>query len=403
MNGILKFYSGSSSMSVYLVTGKLGNGKTLVTVGRIKEAIKSGAKIATNLDINLKNMFGREAKNINLMRIPDKPTIDDLNAIGKGYDGHDYDESKFGLLVLDECGTWFNSRNWQDKSRKAVNDWFLHARKLRWHVYIIIQDESMLDSQARDAIGEMLVRCRRLDNLRIPVIGGLVKALTGFNLRMPRVHRAKVTYGADSDLVSDVWVYRGTELFDCYDTGQMFIADYPHGTHCVLTPWHIYGRYKVDMNWRNIMRLTKIYWRRFANPVVGATGMLLGGFLMMLVSQQPVAVSVPVQHLSPDRIEQIDLPADDVTIDDSEPVIPFSDSRFVFVGNFGSELMFKAYLPDGSYVNLNSSDLKRFGYEVARMSDRTALIMLKQKAIFAHMNDMHQQIAFESADSSAHN
>ena len=133
-------------MSVYIVTGKLGNGKTLVTVGRIRNAIRAGSRIATNLDIDLKAMFHRQAKNINVMRIPDKPNIDDLNAIGKGYDGDDYDEGKFGLLVLDECGTWFNSRNWQDKTRKDVNNWFLHAHKLKWHVYIIIQDISMLDS-----------------------------------------------------------------------------------------------------------------------------------------------------------------------------------------------------------------------------------------------------------------
>jgi len=38
-------------MSVYFVTGKLGNGKTLVTVGRIRDAIRAGCKIATNLDI----------------------------------------------------------------------------------------------------------------------------------------------------------------------------------------------------------------------------------------------------------------------------------------------------------------------------------------------------------------
>lgn len=261
-------------MAVYIVTGKLGNGKTLVTVGRIKEALESGVRVATNLDLNLKEMFHKNARNIEVVRVPDKPSIDDLNAIGRGYVGP-YDESKFGLLVLDECGTWFNSRNWQDKSRKAVNDWFLHARKLRWHVYLIIQDIKLLDSQARDALAEFTVYCRRLDNIRVPLIGGFVKALTGYRLTLPRIHRAKVCYVGD-DIIADVWHYRGNDLFSCYKTDQLFLADYPHGPHCILNPWHTHGRHSVPMNWRNIMRLTRIYWKRFKSPVAMAAGILVG-------------------------------------------------------------------------------------------------------------------------------
>lgn len=268
-------------MSVYIVTGKLGNGKTLVTVGRIRDALLGHHRVATNLDINLKAMFGKSAKNIDLLRVPDKPTIDDLNNIGMGYVG-DYDESKFGSLILDECGTWFNSRNWQDKTRREVNDWFLHARKLRWHVYIIIQDISILDAQARDAIGEMLVVCRRLDNLRVPILGGFIKLLTGYNLTLPRIHRAKVTY-ADG-LLCDVWVYRGNDLFSCYQTDQLFLHNYSHGVYSVLTPWHTHGRYAVPMTKENILRITKIYWKRFASPIALATGLLLGSTAMLLAN-----------------------------------------------------------------------------------------------------------------------
>ena len=285
-------------MAVYIVTGKLGNGKTLVTVGRIRDALYQHRRVATNLDINLVSMVGKKARDINLLRIPDKPTIDDLNAIGKGYDG-DYDESKFGLLVLDECGTWFNSRNWQDKTRKEVNEWFLHARKLGWDVYIIIQDISILDSQARDAIGEMLVVCRRLDNLRVPVIGAVVKLFTGYNLRLPRIHRAKVTY-ADG-LLCDVWVYRGTDLFSCYDTRQAFIQSYPHGVHSLLSPWHTHGRYSIPLTWSKFMRLTKIHWKRFKSPVALMTGVLAGMCLMLFANARQVETkiqsSIPSQKI----------------------------------------------------------------------------------------------------------
>ena len=266
-------------MSVYIVTGKLGNGKSLVTVARIRDYIVRGSRIATNLDINLVNMFGKQGRKVDLIRVPDKPTIFDLELLGEGYTG-DYDESNFGALVLDECGTWFNSRNWQDKDRKAVNDWFLHTRKLGWDVFLIIQDISILDSQARDAIAELLVTCRRLDKIRIPFVSPLIKTLTGFNPTLPKIHRAKVTY-ADG-LINDIWHYRGSDLYDCYNTKQKFSPFYPHGTHCILSPWHTHGRYAVPMTWKNIMRITKIHWKRFKSPVALATGLLLGicvGFL----------------------------------------------------------------------------------------------------------------------------
>jgi hypothetical protein len=284
-------------MSVFIVTGKLGNGKTLITVGRIRDALRAGLRVVTNLDLDLVSMFGPMARDVNVVRIPDKPSIEDFEAIGKGWDGG-YDESKFGLLVLDECGTWFNSRNWQDKTRKAVNDWFLHARKLRWHVYLIVQDASMLDSQARDAIAEMIVKCRRLDNIRLPLLGGMIKTLTGLRVTLPRIHRAKVSY-ADDDILYDVWTYRGTELFSCYQTDQVFLHDYPHGPYSLLSPWHIKGRYRVPMNWRNIMRITKIYWRRFSSPIALGTGLLLGAFAMFLkFASLPVVQPLPA-HPAP--------------------------------------------------------------------------------------------------------
>ena len=40
-------------MAVYVVTGKLGNGKTLITVGRIRDALAQGCRVATNLDLDL--------------------------------------------------------------------------------------------------------------------------------------------------------------------------------------------------------------------------------------------------------------------------------------------------------------------------------------------------------------
>lgn len=99
-------------MAVYFITGKLGAGKTLLTVSKIKEYLGKGRKVATNLDINLDEMFPSESKST-FTRLPDKPRGSDLVELGFGYgDEHsDYDESQFGLIVLDEVGVWLNSRD----------------------------------------------------------------------------------------------------------------------------------------------------------------------------------------------------------------------------------------------------------------------------------------------------
>lgn len=265
-------------MAVYIYTGKLGGGKSLCAVGRIKDALDQGKRVVTNLDIYLDQMFHANGKNINIQRIPDKPTIDDLNIIGKGNDS--YDETLNGLLVLDECGTWFNSRNWQDKSRQAVNEWFLHARKLGWDVILIIQDISILDSQARAAIAEMTAFCRRLDRIQVPWVGSIYKALTGKRLSGPKIHSARIVYGTDQrDLLADRHVYRGTDLYKCYDTKQAFMDSYSDGVYSLLTPWHTKGRYQVTRDKDFYMRMTKIYLKRFNKPVLIAVTAFFSMFL----------------------------------------------------------------------------------------------------------------------------
>lgn len=264
-------------MPVYIVTGKLGSGKTLVSVGKIRDKLAAGCMVATNLDLNLHKLIGSRAKNSRVMRIPDKPGIEDLHAIGNG--NTSYNEDKNGLLVLDECGTWFNSRSWADKSRQEVINWFLHARKLGWDIIFLIQDHSIMDKQARLSLAEHVVYCRRMDRLTLPFIGGFYKAFVGSKFPLPKVHFAIVKYGDQQhSLTVDKWAYTGRDLYAAYDTKQAFSDDYPHGTYSLLPPWLTHGVFQVPRDGRFYMRLTRIYWRRFSRPVVAAAAFALGIF-----------------------------------------------------------------------------------------------------------------------------
>lgn len=138
-------------MAVYFVTGSLGSGKSLISVSKIQDKLAKGCPVATNLELRLFNMprVGKMARKTRVYRLPDKPSVQDLEIIGRG--NQTYDESRNGLLVLDECGTWLNTRTWNDKSRQPVLDWFLHARKLGWDIIFLVQNISLVDKQAREA------------------------------------------------------------------------------------------------------------------------------------------------------------------------------------------------------------------------------------------------------------
>lgn len=281
---VLRDCEGGVMASVYFVTGKLGSGKTLTAVGKIREAFMRGVPVATNLDINLKEMLGRDKRNTRLYRLPDKPQVEDLMVIGSA--NKSYDTKKDGLIVLDECGTWFNSRTWNDKNRQKLIDHLLHIRKLGWDVIFIVQDISIVDKQARLALAEHTVFCRRLDRLQVPILSTAVSVLTlgQLKLKMPKLHVGIVKYGDNANsLTVDKWMLWGTDLYSSYDTKQMFRNNYEDGVYSVLPPYYTHGRYTVPYTLRNIMRITKIYLRKYSRFSVFAAGVAVSFAVFTLV------------------------------------------------------------------------------------------------------------------------
>ena len=232
-------------MPVWAVTGKLGSGKTLCAVDRILKYLKEGRRVATNLDLKLEKMCKPFSKSPIVYRIPDVPTSDDFANIGLGYDGQFQGDEKNGLVVLDECAKWLNSRDWSNKERKKLIDYFVHLRKKRWDMILIIQDIDALDKQFRDLYCEQIVFCSRLDRYNIPFIGGLLKFLNGGDrLPMPRVHIGAVYYNIPTGLKHiENWFYRCDDIMHAYDTEQAFSEFDSPALHQLLTPWHLKGRY----------------------------------------------------------------------------------------------------------------------------------------------------------------
>lgn len=230
-------------MAIYFVTGKLGAGKTLCAVGRIQEYLDAGRKVATNLDLTMENIALPDSK-ASVIRLPDKPRLEDLELLERGYDDDEVDENKNGLIVLDECLDFLDSRSWRDKERGPVLSWMRHARKLRWDVYFLLQDIESADGQLVRQLCEHFVMCRRTD--RIKVLG----------IKPPKIHVANVHYGQTlSSPYVCRWVYRGTHLYSAYDTEQCFtdgtelidgeLVDM-RAPYSLLPRWHLETRYKVE-------------------------------------------------------------------------------------------------------------------------------------------------------------
>lgn len=226
-------------MAVYVVQGKLGTGKTKFAVGKLREAVIAGKKCATNLNLNMEHLTPSGMK-ATVMRVPDKPTAEQLDMIGHG-NPDSYDEDRNGVMVLDELGSWLNSRQFQDKNRAALIDWLIHARKKGWDVYLIVQHADMIDKQVRVALAEYMVRCIRADKIRIPIVG----AFLGSKGRLPRMHIAKISLADVPGVTVDQEWFRGDHLHAAYDTRQIFKDDPEGAPFSYLSAWHLKGRFEV--------------------------------------------------------------------------------------------------------------------------------------------------------------
>lgn len=222
-------------MAVYSVEGKLGTGKSKFCVWRAQEALRAGRRVASNVDLVLDKLCPE--RRTTYVRLPDKPSADDLAAMGHG-NPDSYDEDRNGVLILDELGTWLNARTFQDKQRAPMIDWLIHARKHGWDVYLIVQDAGMIDKQVREALIEHQVKCMRWNKVRIPLIGRWLQLIYRPLGYLPNFHTATARVGSGpTAVVSDRWTFVGRDLHAAYDTRQVFRTDYPHGPHSVLPPW----------------------------------------------------------------------------------------------------------------------------------------------------------------------
>lgn len=209
-------------MPGWIIQGVRGEGKSLAAVGKIREYMQRGRPVATNLTLYLDEFLPHDNAVISY-RLPDHPRLEDLQLLPPAYDPKYKGEDMNGLLVLDELGTWLNSRNWNDKKRLEMLNWLFLSRKDHWDLILLAQDHEMIDAQVRTTLCDYLVQASRLDRQKIPFLAPMLKFL-GFNSFMPRIHRYHVFYGlSTAQPPVETWSYTGKDFYDGYDTNQKFL------------------------------------------------------------------------------------------------------------------------------------------------------------------------------------
>ena len=238
-------------MAVYFVTGGLGSGKGLAAMNQIKTYAANGVKIAGNLDVYLEYLCENINSKITYTRIPDRPTKFDLQALGSGNETYDNDLNS--LLVLDELATWFNARTWNDKGRTDLLDWLVHSRKHGWDVILIVQSIETVDKQLVELLMEYHVPMSDLSKINVPIIGRLGRSLKKNNkpIKLPKIHIGTVLY--KNMIKADRWVFRARDLYNAYDTKQIFTEKNDFGAHSQLSRWHLEGRYKKHTKHTNLI------------------------------------------------------------------------------------------------------------------------------------------------------
>lgn len=255
-------------MADYAITGKKGTGKTLTSIGIMRDALNEGKRVATNLNLNLDVLMPANSKK-SVLRLPDHPDISDLEAIGRGQDGVIEEEN--GIIVLDEVSHFFNARQYQDKGRSAVLAWLTQSRKRGWDVYYIMQGLPQLDKQVRDTQLEYHITVKRTDKWALPFITTITSILYGEKnaIRFPKGIFAVTKYGIDRDaLIIGRKFYRSKNLYAAYETQQLFRESLPaqpnigdfircsDGLHTMLSSWHLKGRYmQSEFTWQQKLEL----------------------------------------------------------------------------------------------------------------------------------------------------
>lgn len=207
-------------MPITFATGATGGGKGIYAIRKIKHALDSGKKVATNLDLYVEHITDKTNNNAPI-RLPDKPAAVHMRAIGYGSDPNDKNKDNYGLIVLDEISLFLDT-----KKRSEFDDlmaWFVQRRKFHWDIIFIAQHHEQVQETFYKALCDHLVVCKAKDLVPIPYIGDILPLL-GLKGVLPEGHIAFKFVGRSplDALAGKPSEFKNKPYRKMYDTDQKF-------------------------------------------------------------------------------------------------------------------------------------------------------------------------------------
>jgi len=150
-------------MSIYLYSGTPRSGKSLKATYKIIQWLRAKKNVISNFPVDLDYFKSRKIGNFTYKDNNDL-TVDFLIQYAK--ENHVKNTKVQTLIVIDECGSIFNCRQWENKERqKWINFFSLHGH-LNYDIILISQSDRLIDRQIRAFI-ETEYKHRALKNYKL--------------------------------------------------------------------------------------------------------------------------------------------------------------------------------------------------------------------------------------------
>lgn len=199
---------------IYVVTGKVGEGKSYHVFTLMVRHMLAGGVVATNMSVDLDRMrsnFKRRFAAWQLIKIDatsDPRTIPHGDFRGAG--------RRKVMVVLDEALNWFASQGGSKDERKATwGEWLRQSDKLGQEVYFIAQSFERAAKWIRELSQIALNICnfKSITFLRLPIGKWFhLESLYGVS-----------TYDVRSQILLSWWCYQiKPQYYECYRTAELF-------------------------------------------------------------------------------------------------------------------------------------------------------------------------------------
>lgn len=204
---------------VFVVSGKLGSGKSYHCCKMAIDHLLSGGVVATNMAIDLERImanYHRRLKSWQLVKVdaesdPHKIPRGDLRGSGR----------RRVLVILDEALNWFASSAGVKDDRKATwGEWLRQSDKLGQDVYFIAQNFERAAKWIRE-LAQVALRVTNFGNFH------LFRMPVGKWLHLGRCY-AVSRYEISSLTLLSIWTYTiNPRVWSCYRTAELFGFDAP--------------------------------------------------------------------------------------------------------------------------------------------------------------------------------